>query len=60
VVAVEVRHGWCSSHGGWKMRAGIGAGDGGGAHSSFYRAEEGVKGRGGSYLGESGRIDNGL
>jgi hypothetical protein len=32
---------------GWKMRVGIGAGDGGGAHSTFYRAEEGVKGRGG-------------
>jgi hypothetical protein len=29
------------------MRAGIGAGVGGGAHSTFYRAEEGVKGRGG-------------
>jgi hypothetical protein len=27
------------------MRAGIGAGDGGGAHSAFYRAKEGVKGR---------------
>jgi hypothetical protein len=26
---VEVRRGWCSSHGGWKMRVGISAGDGG-------------------------------
>jgi hypothetical protein len=38
--AVEVRRGWCSSRGGWKMRAGIGAGDGGGAHSAFYRAKD--------------------
>jgi hypothetical protein len=29
------------------MRAEIGAGDGGSAHNAFYRAEEGVKGRGG-------------
>jgi hypothetical protein len=47
VAAVEARRGWCSSHGGWRMRAGISAGDGGGAHNPFYRAEEGVKGRGG-------------
>jgi hypothetical protein len=44
--AVEVRRGWCSSHGGWKMRADIGVGDGGSAHNAFYKAEEGVKGRG--------------
>jgi hypothetical protein len=30
------------------MRVGISAGDGGGAHNTFYMAEEGVKGRGGS------------
>jgi hypothetical protein len=41
--AIEVRRGWCWSHGGWKMRAGIDAGDGGGAHSAFYRVEEGVR-----------------
>jgi hypothetical protein len=29
------------------MRVGISAGDGEGAHSAFYRAKEGVKGRGG-------------
>jgi hypothetical protein len=29
------------------MRVGVGAGYGGGAHSTFYEAEEGVKGRGG-------------
>jgi hypothetical protein len=29
------------------MRVGIGAGDGGGAHNAFYRAKEGVKGKGG-------------
>jgi hypothetical protein len=43
VAAVEVRRGWCSSHGGWKMREGIGVGDGGGAHSAFYGAKEGVR-----------------
>jgi hypothetical protein len=41
--AVEVRRGWCSSRGGWKMRAAIGAGDRWGAHSTVYRAEEGVR-----------------
>jgi hypothetical protein len=46
-VAIEVQRGWCSSHGEWKMRVGIGAGDGVGAHSAFYWAEERVKGRGG-------------
>jgi hypothetical protein len=39
---VEVRRGRCSSRGGWNMRATIGAGDGWGVHSAFYRAEEGV------------------
>jgi hypothetical protein len=29
------------------MRARISVGDGGGAHNAFYRAEEGVMGRGG-------------
>jgi hypothetical protein len=43
MAAVEVRRGWCSSHGGWKMGTGISAGDGRGAHSTFYRAEEGVR-----------------
>jgi hypothetical protein len=38
--AVEARRGWCSSRGGWKMRAGITAGYGVGAHSAFYRAWE--------------------
>jgi hypothetical protein len=27
--AVEIRRGWCSSSGGWKMRVRIGVGDGG-------------------------------
>jgi hypothetical protein len=40
---VEVQRGWCSSRGGWKMRVGIGVGDGGGAHNAFYRTEEGVR-----------------
>jgi hypothetical protein len=42
-VAVEVRRGWCSSRGGWKMWVGISVGDGGGAHIAFYSAEEGVR-----------------
>jgi hypothetical protein len=33
------------------MRVGIGVRDGEGAHSTFYRAEEGVKGRGGGQWG---------
>jgi hypothetical protein len=38
--AVEARRRWCSSRGGWKIRVGITAGYGAGAHSAFYRAGE--------------------
>jgi hypothetical protein len=36
--AVEARRGWCSSRGGCKLRVGITAGYGVGAHSAFYKA----------------------
>jgi hypothetical protein len=40
------------------MRAGIGAGDGGGAHSAFYRAEGGVRrGASGGGMAASGKCD---
>jgi hypothetical protein len=44
--AVEAPRGWCSSRGGWKMRAGITTGYGVGAHSAFYRAGEEGSGSG--------------
>jgi hypothetical protein len=40
VAVVEARRGWCSSHEGWKLRVGITAGYGVGAHFVFYRAGE--------------------
>jgi hypothetical protein len=45
VAAVEARRGWCSSRGGWKIRARITAGYGVGAHNAFYRAGEEGSGR---------------
>jgi hypothetical protein len=36
-VAIEVQRGWCSSHGGWKMRAGVGLGYGGVLTTLFMR-----------------------
>jgi hypothetical protein len=44
VATVEARQGWCSSCGGWKLRVGITAGYGVGAHIIFYRVgEEGAE-----------------
>jgi hypothetical protein len=54
--AVEARWGWCSSRGGWKIRAGITVGYGVGAHSAFYRVGEEGSG-GGRGVTDSGSVE---